>query len=212
MPVEQRVIDELTTLVNESEDKPYAIVAFVIRDDEDAQSVKVLAAMPPNSAKTVRAIVSEAMDTVVDEQEAPDLPTDVDFRDRMAISLCGCRYDELSERIIALWEFNEDALQLFDSLVSSDLARDGITDWYWQFRAFLTDTPYDVTPELRRFLQRGPNQSGQELASMIFLALTTLVDIDPNDPPSSVDEDSSDEAAGHVADFIEHAIKKMVTH
>lgn len=207
MDAEQQLLDELTDLINEEDDPPYAVIAFVVRDGEDAQSVKFLASMPPNSVGVMRSILAEAMDTIHEQEE--DLPSDADFLDRMAICLCGCRYDDLSERVMAIWEFNENAVQLFDSLVSSNLARDGITDWYWQMRAFLSGSPYVVTPELRQFMDRGPRSSGKELASMIFLVMATLVDIDPNNPPTSMDKSISDEAASKCADFLDDVIGKL---
>lgn len=207
MDAEQQLLDELTDLINEEDDPPYAVIAFVVRDGEDAQSVKFLASMPPNSVGVMRSILAEAMDTIHEQEE--DLPSDADFLDRMAICLCGCRYDDLSERVMAIWEFNDNAVQLFDSLVSSNLARDGITDWYWQMRAFLSGSPYVVTPELRQFMDRGPRSSGKELASMIFLVMATLVDIDPNNPPTSMDKSISDEAASKCADFLDDVIGKL---
>ena len=207
MDAEQQLLDELTDLINEEDDPPYAVIAFVVRDGEDAQSVKFLASMPPNSVGVMRSILAEAMDTIHEQEE--DLPSDADFLDRMAICLCGCRYDDLSERVMAIWEFNDNAVQLFDSLVSSNLARDGITDWYWQMRAFLAGSPYVVTPELRHFMDRGPRSSGKELASMIFLVMATLVDIDPNNPPTSMDKSISDEAASKCADFLDDVIDKL---
>lgn len=207
MDAEQQLLDELTDLINEEDDPPYAVIAFVVRDGEDAQSVKFLASMPPNSVGVMRSILAEAMDTIHEQEE--DLPSDADFLDRMAICLCGCRYDDLSERVMAIWEFNDNAVQLFDSLVSSNLARDGITDWYWQMRAFLSGSPYVVTPELRQFMDRGPRSSGKELASMIFLVMATLVDIDPNNPPTSLDQSISDEAASKCADFLDDVIGKL---
>lgn len=207
MDAEQQLLDELTDLINEEDDPPYAVIAFVVRDGEDAQSVKFLASMPPNSVGVMRSILAEAMDTIHEQEE--DLPSDADFLDRMAICLCGCRYDDLSERVMAIWEFNDNAVQLFDSLVSSNLARDGITDWYWQMRAFLSGSPYVVTPELRQFMDRGPRTSGKELASMIFLVMATLVDIDPNNPPTSMDKSISDEAASKCADFLDDVIGKL---
>lgn len=208
MDAEQQLLDELTAdLIDEEDDPPYAVIAFVVRDGEDAQSVKVLAAMPPNSVGVIRSVLAEAMDTIHEHEE--DLPSDADFLDRMAICLCGCRYDDLSERVMAIWEFNDNAVQLFDSLVSSNLARDGITDWYWQMRAFLSGSPYVVTPELRQFMDRGPRSSGKELASMIFLVMATLVDIDPNNPPTSLDQSISDEAASKCADFLDDVIGKL---
>lgn len=208
MDAEQQLLDELTAdLIDEEDDPPYAVIAFVVRDGEDAQSVKFLASMPPNSVGVMRSILAEAMDTIHEHEE--DLPSDADFLDRMAICLCGCRYDDLSERVMAIWEFNDNAVQLFDSLVSSNLARDGITDWYWQMRAFLSGSPYVVTPELRQFMDRGPRSSGKELASMIFLVMATLVDIDPNNPPTSLDQSISDEAASKCADFLDDVIGKL---
>jgi hypothetical protein len=207
MDAEQQLLDELTDLINEEDDPPYAVIAFVVRDGMEAQSVKFLASMPPNSVGVIRSVLAEAMDTIHEQEE--DLPSDADFLDRTAICLCGCRYDELSERVMAIWEFNDNAVQLFDSLVSSNLARDGITDWYWQLRAFLAGSPYVVTPELRQFMDRGPRSSGKELASMIFLVMATLVDIDPNNPPTSLDQSISDEAANKCADFLDDVIGKL---
>ena len=211
MDAEQQLLDELTDLINEEDEPPYGVIAFVIRDGEDAQSVKFLASMPPNSVGVIRSVLAEAMDTIHDtiHEQEDDLPSDADFLDRMAICLCGCRYDELSERAMAIWEFNDNAVQLFDSLVSSNLARDGITDWYWQLRAFLSGSPYVVTPELRQFMDRGPRSSGKELASILFLVMATLVDIDPNNPPTSLDQSISDEAAGKCADFLDDVIGKL---
>lgn len=214
MMIDDRVLQELREAIEEAQ-SPLAVVAFVISEtaDEEEQQVKIIAAMPKNSAAEVRTLVDEAMEEMVSQtQPEPYKDAGLPFADKMALSICGEFFDDLPERARALWEFNEEALHLFDSLVTADLARADISDWYWQFRAFLDDKPYDITPELRQFIKNGPTADGQELASMVITAMVHLQPIDPNDLPSSIDHDTSDEATQSCISFLDDVVTRIATH
>lgn len=210
MKLNEKFLTELKLTLDEIDD-PIAVVAFIISEtDDDDQQVKVIASIPTGSAPEVRQVISEAMDRVVETRSQPHdvMP----FEDKLALSLCETFYDELPEKQQALWDFNEDALDLCDALVSANLCRDAIHDWYWPFRSYMDNKPIEFTPALTSFVKRGPEGSAQEIAALWTVAVCHLIPVDHDDPPAVI-PDGIDDAATHcVASFFETIARQSESH
>ena len=211
MNLTDKLLTELKLTLRESGD-PVAIVAFVICDTEDEteQQVKVIASIPTGSAPEIRQLIGDAMDKVVEARSEPH--DQMPFEDKLALSLCETFHDELNEKQQSLWDFNEDALDLCDALVSANLCRDAVHDWYWQFRSYMDDKPFDMTPDLTAFIRRGPEASGQEIAALWTVAVCHLLPIDPSDPPSTISDGIDDAATHYVASFFESVARQSESH
>lgn len=202
MKLNDRLIAELKAALTE-QPEPNAVIAFVISDSEDdeEQKIKIIANIPKGSAPEVRQLVAETMDRVVEADE-PRGSADMAFEDKLALSLCETFADELPDKQQALWDFNEDALDLCDALVSANLCRDAVHDWYWAFRSFMENKPIEHTPGLASFIARGPENCGQEIAALWTVAICHLTHVDHNDPPSAISDGLDDTATRYVANFI----------
>lgn len=210
MKLNDRLLTELERTLDEIPD-PTAVVTFVISEteDEEEQQIKVIASLPTGHAEEVRQLISEAMDRVVEtKQPSSEIP----FEDKVALSMCETFSDALDDKQQALWDFNDDALDLCDALVSANLCRDALHDWYWPFRSWMEDKPYDITPALKAFVQRGPDGNGQEIAALWTVCVCHLIPVDHNNPPETVSETVDDAATHYVASFLETIARQTESH
>lgn len=211
MKLNDKLVTELRATLTEI-DEPLAVVAFIISetDDDTESQVKVIASIPTGAAAEVQQLINGAMDEVVASRSEPE--EELAFDDKLALSLCDTFADGLSPRQQALWDFNEDAVELCDAFVDANLCRKELHDWYEPFRSFLDSDTFDVTPALARLADRGRTTGSQEIASMWTIAVCCLTPIDHRDPPDEISEGIEEMATHHIAWFFQAIRKKSEAH
>lgn len=211
MKLNEKLVTELRATLIEIDD-PLAVVVFVISEtgvDTESQ-VKVIANIPTGAAAEVQQLINGAMDEVVASRDEPE--EELPFDDKLALSLCDTFADGLSDRQQALWDFNEDAIELCDAFVDANLCRKELHDWYEPFRSFLDSEPFDVTPALTRLADRGRTTDSQEIASMWTVAVCCFTPIDHRDPPAEISEGIEEMATHHIAWFFKTIRDKAEAH
>ena len=211
MKLNEKLVTELRATLIEIDD-PLAVVVFVISetDDDTESQVKTLAIIPTGAAAEVQQLINGAMDEVVASRDEPE--EELTFDDKLALSLCDTFADGLSDRQQALWDFNEDAIELCDAFVDANLCRKELHDWYEPFRSFLDSQPFDVTPALTRLADRGRTTDSQEIASMWTVAVCCFTPIDHRDPPATISEGIEEMATHHIAWFFKTIRDKAEAH
>ena len=216
----EALLEELTKALDESNEEPLALVAFVVRDNEEHQSVKVMASFAPGTAAIIQPAIVEAFDEVVsadvskkpssEDDELPD-PHRWPAIDRMAHCLVGPTFEDLSQVARGIWEFNTNTSELIEALVAAGEVRRSMMEWYAPFKQFLDTDTVDMTPGLLNFIARGPLKATDgDLAAMVLVAIAKAQPFDPNNPPYSFDAKVADAASDTCGKFIDAALKSAV--
>ena len=204
------LMDELQSTIDRT-DSPDALVAFLVSDYNDQRpKVRVFAAIPPGSADDLHEVISAAFaELAATAHNTSDAPV----IDRVAQAFFDCDFADVDDKVRSMWAFNDSLISLLDALVAAKLVRSSVHDWYWPFRNFLAEQPFDLTDGLRSFVGRGPDgNDGDDLAGMVITAVAILAHFDPVHLPDDLDSDIAVEASNLCGSFLDSVFAKLEAH